>query len=65
MLASPDALAALELNMLNTAEMCAEMAAKMLDAEIIAITRKLLDHQPMTPLQQAVVVEARRRDIVK
>jgi len=45
--------------------MCAEMAAKMLDAEIIAITRKLIDHEPMTPLQQAVMQEARRRDIAK
>lgn len=51
--------------MQNTSEMCAAMAAKMLDAELLAIARKLIDEEPMTPLQQAVVREAHRRDIAR
>ena len=40
---------------------CAAMAARMMDAELIAITSKIEDEDELTPLQEAVVHEWRKR----
>ena len=47
--------------MRNLADECAAMAATMLDAELMAILRKMPDDEQRTPLQRAVEHEARRR----
>jgi len=49
-------------------ERCAAMAADMLDAELLAIIRKVVAHdgmaeEQMTPLQVAVLDELRKRAI--
>jgi len=40
---------------------CAAMAADMLDAELIAIDRKIAGQDKVTPLQAAVLAEMQRR----
>ena len=48
--------------MRNLTDECAAMASTMLDAELMAIVRKLPVEETRTPLQQAVEHEARRRN---
>jgi hypothetical protein len=62
MLALPSALERQKGHMQNSAKECAAMAANMLDAELMAIARKISDDESRTPLQQAVEDEVRRRN---
>jgi len=50
--------------MINVPDECAAMAAAMLDGEIAAIVRRL-SAPTLTPLQRAVVTEARKRNLVR
>jgi len=44
-----------------TEEQCAMMAARMLDEELLAITRKIEDEDNLTPFERAVVREWHER----
>lgn len=43
---------------------CADMAANMLDAELVAVLRGIPVRQKLTPLQAAVLNETRKRDLM-
>lgn len=43
---------------------CADMAASMLDAELLAVLRKIPACKSLTPLQIAVLNETRKRDLL-